>query len=116
MGCLNGLPLMAEVTYTRPFQTIGDDHPRPGTSTTQRTFSVVDQRTGTPVSGDSPLPDGPLNPGQPPGVEAEIGASRASEGEKASGASRERRARMRQVFLNCPASSRGCVSSRLRVA
>src|SRR6187431_2058886 len=104
---------MAEVTYTRPFQTMGDDHPRPGTSTVQRTFSVADQRTGSPVSLDNPLAEGPLNAGQPPGVHAESGASRARGARRAR---RDRRTRMAQVFLNWPAPSASTPFLRLRVA
>ena len=43
----------------RSSQTMGDEWPRPGTGTFQRTFSVSDQRSGYPVPSTTPCPDGP---------------------------------------------------------
>src|SRR5215218_8103631 len=40
---------------------MGDDHPFPGTSTFQRTFSVSLQWTGRPVALECPWPVGPRN-------------------------------------------------------
>src|SRR3954463_9992108 len=45
----------------RPFCTTGDDHPFPGTSTCQRTFSVLLQWIGKPVALECPWPLGPRN-------------------------------------------------------
>src|SRR5579871_1451611 len=40
---------------------MGLERPRPGRSTFQDTFSVAPQRTGKPVSVDTPRPRGPRN-------------------------------------------------------
>jgi hypothetical protein len=95
---------MAEVTYTRPFQTIGDDQPRPGTSTAHLTRSVVDHRVGTFVSEERPLPVGPRKAGHPVVVDADIGDNTMG---KARRTHRARRTRMEAVFTNrCNSPSR----------
>src|SRR5688572_32142795 len=55
---------MAEVRYTTLFQITGDDQPRPGTSMTHLTFSVIDQVSGRAGASATPLADGPRKPGQ----------------------------------------------------
>jgi hypothetical protein len=66
-GCLNGFALIADVTYTRPFQTIGDDQPCPGIGVTHATFSVFDQVNGSCASPAWPSAVGPRKPGQEAG-------------------------------------------------
>ena len=45
-------------------QITGEEFPWPGTSTFQATFSVELQRSGRPVSSESPIPEGPRQRGQ----------------------------------------------------
>src|ERR1700722_20389024 len=52
------------VTKIRSPQTIGDDHPEPGTSTFQITFSVADHLSGSAGSSTTPVDPGPRNSGQ----------------------------------------------------
>ena len=64
-GALKAPLFTADVTNTRSRQTIGDDQPRPGTSATQATFSVVDHRMGRAADvSATPFPPGPRNWGQ----------------------------------------------------
>src|SRR4029450_7384299 len=63
-AALNALALTAVVRNTRSPQTIGDDQPRPGTSATHATFSVVENVTGSVESSATPAPPGPRNCGQ----------------------------------------------------
>src|SRR6266566_2317533 len=51
--------LTAVVIQTRPPDTAGDDHPRPGTGVFQRTLRDSLQSTGTPCSLEWPWPVGP---------------------------------------------------------
>ena len=53
----------AEVTITWSPQTIGDDHPRPGTSAFQETLIVVDHFVGSVATEEMARPDGPRNCG-----------------------------------------------------
>src|SRR5262245_6779404 len=55
---------MPDVRNTVSPQTIGDDHPCPGTSIFQRTFSVVDHLSTMAVPGAMPLIAWPRKPGQ----------------------------------------------------
>src|SRR5262245_23801224 len=64
VGSLNGPGLIADVRKTVPPHTIGEDHPRPGTSATQATFSLGDQDVGVFVSRETPAASGPRNCGQ----------------------------------------------------
>src|SRR5918994_7792305 len=63
-GGLNDPALTAEVRYTRPRHTIGDDQPRPGIAVVHATLSVVDQRSGSADRSATPRPPGPRNCGQ----------------------------------------------------
>ena|SRR6187399_2562899 len=67
-GCLNGLPVMADVRNTVDPATIGEDQPRPGTSMAHFTCSVFDQVSGNFASGASPLMPGPRKPGHEAGA------------------------------------------------
>src|SRR3990170_8386942 len=62
-GCTTPRPT-CEVTNTRSPQTIGDEMPSPRTGAFQAMFSVLLQRAGSPVSGETPVPDGPRQFGQ----------------------------------------------------
>src|SRR5436190_17294407 len=55
---------MACETKTRSPQTMGDEFPRPGRSTRQRTFSLVPHLRGKLFSVETPVPSGPRQPGQ----------------------------------------------------
>ena len=81
-GALNVPGEIADVTYTRSRQTMGDDQPRPGTSIDHATFSVVDQRSGSDDSSAMPDPDGPRNCGHSEGPVAAVveAANRAISG------------------------------------
>src|SRR5688572_14584675 len=74
-GALNVPGLTAEVRNTRSRQTIGDDHPRPGTSMLQATLVVVDQFCGSVEPSATPPPSGPRNRGQSPGPAAFVDCS-----------------------------------------
>src|SRR5262245_11280698 len=63
VGCLNGRPLIADVTKTVLPATTGDDQPRPGTSIAHLTLAVFDQRSGNFASIARPSMCGPRNPG-----------------------------------------------------
>jgi hypothetical protein len=63
-GALNAPGLIAEVRKTLSAQAIGDDQPRPYTSTLHFTLSFVDHDTGSLPSLRMPAPDGPRNWGQ----------------------------------------------------
>src|SRR5689334_22763751 len=77
-GALNAPALTAEVTNTRPPETIGEDQPRPGTSTDQATCSVADQRRGGAEPSAIPFPPGPRNCGQSVGGAGTASAAPAS--------------------------------------
>ena len=62
-GCLNAPDPTAEVTITWSPQTIGDDHPRPGTSAFHATLIVVDHFVGSVATAEIARPDGPRNCG-----------------------------------------------------
>ncbi|MFI5380147.1 MAG: hypothetical protein ACHRHE_12685 [Tepidisphaerales bacterium] len=53
--------LRAVVRKMRSPQTTGEDQPRPGTSTDQATFWVVDQVVGRPAASETPREPGPRN-------------------------------------------------------
>jgi hypothetical protein len=55
---------VAVVNHTRPPETAGDDHPRPGTGIFHATFFDSLHSIGSPRSGDCPWPPGPRNCGQ----------------------------------------------------
>src|SRR6187549_1367893 len=74
-GCLNGLPLIADVTKTVLPTTIGDDQPCPGTSIDHFTCSVFDHVVGSAASGARPFIAGPRNPGHAGGDAAESDAA-----------------------------------------
>ena len=63
-GSLNPPSLTADVTNTRSPHTIGDDQPRPGTSTAHATFCVADHLTGNCAASATPAAFGPRNCGQ----------------------------------------------------
>jgi hypothetical protein len=52
------------VTKTRSFHTIGALTPAPGTRAFQSTLLVLDQRTGSVFSCETPVPAGPRQAGQ----------------------------------------------------
>ncbi len=52
------------VTKILPPHTIGEDHPVPGTSVFQMTFSVCDHLSGSAGSSTTPVDPGPRNCGQ----------------------------------------------------
>src|SRR5580700_9914241 len=56
--------LITLVTKILSPHTIGDDHPDPGMSTFQRTFSVADHLSGSAGSSTTPVDPGPRNCGQ----------------------------------------------------
>src|SRR5258705_5316338 len=56
--------LTACETKTRSPQTMGEEFPRPGKSTRQRTFSLVPHLSGKSFSVETPVPSGPRQPGQ----------------------------------------------------
>src|SRR5439155_22927161 len=59
----------AWATNTRLPQTMGEEFPRSGKSTLQRTFSFVLHFSGRFFSEEAPVPSGPRQPGQLPAVE-----------------------------------------------
>src|SRR6185503_14008011 len=63
-GSLKSPLFTAVVRYTRSRQTMGDDQARPGRSTTQATFFVVDHSVGRVEASATPAPAAPLNCGQ----------------------------------------------------
>ena len=79
-GALNAPGLTAVVTKTRSRQTMGDDQPRPGTSTAQATFSVVDQvLAAASIRSATPDPPGPRNCGHSSGPAARIAGTSGNE-------------------------------------
>src|SRR5260221_5612198 len=62
-GCLNAPAPTADVTVTWSPHTIGEDQPRPGTSTFHATLIVVDHVVGSVAMADTARPDGPRNCG-----------------------------------------------------
>src|SRR5436190_11824016 len=91
-GCLNGLPLIADVRNTVVPATTGDDHPRPGTSIAHVTCSVFDHVSGSFASSARPLMPGPRNPGHDAGADART-SNEDSEPAVATIAARQRPAR-----------------------
>src|SRR5918992_2071609 len=93
-GALNAPGLTAVVTNTRSRQTMGEDQPRPGMSTLQATFVVVDQCCGRTGPSAMPLPPGPRNCGHPDGSAPRGLTLRRSDTDSATdGATAERRIR-----------------------
>src|SRR6185295_15985273 len=109
-GCLNAPGLTVEVTITRSRHTIGDDQPRPGTSTFHATFFSADHRIGRLSISATPRPDAPRNRGQI----VSAGAVGAAAGPDASSSSSRLAiaSRIREVYTRSqsglPATARSC--------
>src|SRR5688572_14137382 len=78
LGSLNGRSLIADVTNTVLAATMGDDQPRPGTSTAHLTLTVFDHRSGSRASRARPSMPRPRNPGHSGGADAFRAASVAA--------------------------------------
>jgi hypothetical protein len=95
---LNGRRPTAAVTKILSPQTIGEDHPRPGTSVAHLIPSVFDQRSGAPDPTAIPLRSCPRNPGQVSSFDGSAAAPVASN------ATRVRARRHRAIIFSMAAS------------